>query len=233
MQPCGKPRSWLALWMGSAMNVQWQWQWQWRWRSAWLAMALSGLCCLFPIGNRTGGALAEAQTGPAAVDALNAEARLLHRRLDLSGVMRWDRRAGSWQPLGRPTERLLVINLWSAHCKPCVDEFPLLRRMFAAWRSEPDVRFLFISDPPHDTEAVEVVAFWQQHAAAVPDADPLRSTTDKLRATLDNNSQPLTLLVDQQGVIRQAFVGAIQERGLASAMERLLKVLRAAGSHRL
>ena len=87
------------------------------------------------------------------------------------------------------------------------------------------VRFLFVADPPHDTEAVEVVEVWTEHAAAVPDADPCRSTTDKLRAALDNQSQPLTLLVDEEGLVRQAFVGTIKTRGLASAMERLLKVL--------
>lgn len=158
-------------------------------------------------------------------EALDAEGSLLHRRLDLSGVACWDRRAQSWQPLARPPERLLVLNLWSARCAPCVAEFPLLRRMAAAWKRERLVRFLFVADPPHDTEAGEVVEFWTGHAAAVPDADPCRSTTDKLRAALDNQSQPLTLLVDEEGLVRQAFIGAIQTRGLASAMERLLKAL--------
>lgn len=166
-----------------------------------------------------------AQTGHLVRAALNAEGSLLHRRLDLSAVLCWDRKGRSWQPLGRQSERLLVVNLWSAHCAPCIDELPLLRRMTAAWSRERDVRFLFIADPPHDTEAPEVIAFWSQHSAAVPDADPCRSTSDRLRATLDNGTQPLTLLVDEEGVVRQAFIGAVQERGLASAMERLLRAL--------
>jgi thiol-disulfide isomerase/thioredoxin len=190
-------------------------------------MGLFGQLGLGPSGAGVAAAAPTGQSGPTVVDALNAEARLLHRRLDLSGVMCWDRREKSWKPLSKLSEKLLVLNLWSASCKPCLAEFPLFRRMAAAWQRERGVRFLFIGDPPHDTEAPEVIAFWQQHAAEVPEADPCRSTTDKLRAALDNNSQPLTLLVDEQGVVRQALVGAIQERGLASAMERLLKVLRA------
>lgn len=170
--------------------------------------------------------------GATVVEALNAEGSLLHRWLDLGSLVCWDRRTRSWQPLARPTERLLVLNLWSAHCPPCVAELPLLRRMAAAWSREREVRFLFVADPPHDTEAAEVVEFWSAHAAAVPDADPCRSTTDKLRAALDNGSQPLTLLVDPEGVVRQAFIGAVQGRGLASAMERLLKVL-GPSAHRL
>jgi hypothetical protein len=192
----------------------------------WLTGALLGVCCSSLLARD--GAVVESSAAAAEPlsETLNAEGRLLHRRLELGSVMRWDRRARSWQPLGKPTERLLVVNLWSAHCKPCIDEFPLLRRISAAWQQTRDVRFLFISDPPHDTEADEVVAFWQQHAAELPDLDPCRSTSDKLRAGLDSSSQPLTLLVDRDGVIRQAFVGAVQERGLASAMERLLKILR-------
>ena len=168
---------------------------------------------------------AAVQSAPALRAALNAEGSLLHRQLDLAAVMCWDRKASRWQPLVPPTEKLLVVNLWSAHCGPCVDELPLLRRIAAAWSRERDVRFLFIADPPHDTEAAEVVAFWTAHRAEVPDTDPCRSTSDRLRATLDNGVQPLTLLVDGEGVVRQGFIGAVMERGLASAMERLLRVL--------
>jgi thiol-disulfide isomerase/thioredoxin len=192
------------------------------------SVALAGLCCALLAG-ASALSPAPAAAASSSSDTLDAEGRLLHRRLDLSAVQRWDRAARQWKSLGKPGERLLVVNLWSAHCQPCVDEFPLLRRIAAAWHRVSDVRFLFISDPPHDTEAAEVIAFWQQHAAEVPDLDPCRSTSDKLRAGLDNQSQPLTLLVDRDGVVRQAFVGAIQERGLASAMERLLKILPGAG----
>jgi hypothetical protein len=187
------------------------------------------LWCLAGRSGPTAGATAAAQAPSTPLsETLDAEGRLLHRRLDLSGVLRWDRRQRRWLPLGKTRERLLVVNLWSARCKPCLDEFPLLRRMSAAWLHNPQVRFLFISDPPQDTAASEVIEFWQQHAAEVPDLDPCRSTSDKLRTGLDNRSQPLTLLVDGEGIIRHALVGSIVDRSVASAMERLLKILRPA-----
>lgn len=223
MQPSGKAGSWLAQRMSSPNRLQGRRPVGGRWlRSLGLGLALVGSARLVRADRGAGSSVGSAA---AVSEALEAEGSLLHRRLDLSGLACWDRRARSWQPLARPPERLLVLNLWSAHCAPCVAEFPLLRRMAAAWKREPQVRFLFVADPPHDTEAVEVVEFWTGHAAAVPDADPCRSTTDKLRAALDNQAQPLTLLVDEEGLVRQAFIGAIQARGLASAMERLLKAL--------
>ena len=221
MQPCGKAGSWLSRWMSSPNRRPGRRPASDR-RRLWLCLALLASS---RVARADRGAGSDSGQAAAVSEALDAEGSLLHRRLDLSGLACWDRRARSWQPLARPTERLLVLNLWSAHCAPCVAEFPLLRRMTAAWRREREVRFLFVANPPHDTEAVEVIEFWTGQAAAVPDADPCRSTTDKLRAALDNQSQPLTLLVDGDGVVRQAFIGTIKTRGLASAMERLLKLL--------
>lgn len=197
--------------------------------STWAARLLVGLLGVFAGGSSDAapesGDPAAMEAALAVRSALDAEGSLLHRRVDLSAVMCWQRQGQTWRPLGGPPERLRVVNLWSAQCKPCVEELPLLRRMTAAWRHDRGVRFLFIADPPHDTEAAEVAAFWSQHAAAVPDSDPCRSTTDRLRAGLGNGAQPITLLLDEEGVVRQAFVGSVHERGLASAMERLLRVL--------
>lgn len=154
------------------------------------------------------------------------ETSLLHRRLDLGGVKQWERATDEWQPLSVHAKKLYVINLWSVHCEPCKEEFPLLRKMVEGWRSQKDVKFLFIADPPHDTEEPEVVKFWRATAAQLPDEDPCRSTDERLRNLLEAGTQPITLLVDENLVIRQAFAGAIGKRNLATAMQRLLNVLR-------
>lgn len=196
-----------------------------------MGVGVLGLGLIGAVGVRRaaaqGSSAAQAEAQFARREMLNAEGSLLHRRIDLAGVMCWDRKEHAWHPLGRSTERLRVVNLWSAHCQPCREEFPLLRRMAAAWQHDRSVRFLFIADPPHDTEAAEVASFWTEHAAEVPELDPCRSTTERLRAGLGSGAQPLTLLLDGEGVVRQAFIGAIYERGLASAMERLLPLLAA------
>lgn len=157
----------------------------------------------------------------------DSEGSLLHRRIDLSQVKKWSPKSGTWQPLVLPKARVYVVNLWGVHCPPCLAEFPILRNMVAAWKSSiksGDVAFLFIADPPLESPAVEVERFWQQPQVALPDADPCRTSDDGLRQALGLDVQPITLLLDENLVVRQAFVGAIGSRPLGSAIDRLLRV---------
>ena len=80
----------------------------------------------------------------------DSEADLLHRRLDLSGVKEWSPATGRWN-LGLRPAKLYVVNLWSVYCRPCIEEFPTLKNIVHGWRSNPDVQFLFIADPPTAT----------------------------------------------------------------------------------
>lgn len=162
----------------------------------------------------------------AAVDDPSAdrEAALLHRRLDFSGVKQWNRYSATWKPLLLPPAQVYVVNLWSARCKPCIAEFPLLRNMFAGWKSRPEVQFLFIADPPGETSESEALSFWQRQISSLPDTDPSRSTSETLRRILDDGAEPITLLLDENLVVRQAFVGAITNRPVGTAIERLLRL---------
>ena len=150
------------------------------------------------------------------------EASLLNRRLDLGSVRRWDRKQHSWRPLTRGNEQVLVLQLWAVECGPCLAEMPLLRRVVQGWRSKPTVRFLFVSETL-DQDAL--TRYWiKQHASDVPDEDPYQSTDSRLRDALELGTQPVTLILDRDLVIRQAFVGTITERvsELAAGINRLL-----------
>lgn len=162
----------------------------------------------------------------AAVDEPSAdrEAALLHRHIELSGVKQWSRLASTWQPLTVPPATVYVVNLWSIQCKPCIAEFPHLKNVLAGWRSKPEVQFLFIADPPGETSESEAVAFWRKSIAALPDTDPCRSTSEDLRRILDDGAAPITLLLDEDFVVRQAFIGAINSRPLGRSIERLLRM---------
>lgn len=187
----------------------------------WLLLALAGA--------------ARAQRGPApdSLRADNAELRqmrtvesaLLHRRLDLGGLRRYSRARRSWGP-AHVTGRLLVVNLWALRCAPCLRELPLFARMARAWRDKPDVEFLFVADPPEETSEEQVVEHWR--TPGVPDQDPLRSSDARIQAVLTTAMKPLTLLVDSRRIIRQVFLGSLEERNveMAAAMERLLLALR-------
>lgn len=165
--------------------------------------------------------------GPVAADPVaDREAALLHRRLDLAAVRQWSRSRGAWQPVTIAPAAVYVVNLWSIQCKPCLAELPLLRNVVAGWKPKPEVQFLFIADPPDETSESEAAAFWQHSRAAVPDADPLRASGDDLRRSLGDGAEPITLLVDEHLIVRQAFIGSLFNRPLGRSIERLLQLVR-------
>lgn len=162
-----------------------------------------------------------------ALSQADSEADLLHRRLNLSGIKQWSPATGQWNFGYRPA-KLYVVNLWSVHCAPCIAEFPLLKNIVHGWRANPNVQFLFIADPPTDTTEAEFVTFWRKSLAALPEADPYLSTTNAIRTVLEIETLPITLLLDEQFVVRQAFVGSIEKRRLGTAIERLMRTLTSA-----
>lgn len=167
-------------------------------------------------------ALGAALAPPArAAESLAAqEQALLHRKIDLRGIEQ--ARGATFVPFKAPEAPLRVVHLWGVTCKPCIEELPVLRRIVQGWATEPRVRFLTLADPPTENERELVKKLY------VGEGPALRTTSDALRTALNTGAVPLTLLVDQEGVIRQAFVGTIGARGpeLAESINRLLRVLR-------
>lgn len=171
------------------------------------------------------GATASSVAPVGALPLAEIEGQLLHRRVPLQQLEAFSSLENDWKPYAVPAAKLYVINLWATHCTPCLEEFPKLKGLVDGWQSTPDVRFLFISDPPGDSPRQEVASFWLRHRSQLPMESPLRTTTDDLRASLGIDTQPITLLVDAQGVIRQAMVGSIKNRNLGAAIERLWRSL--------
>ena len=182
----------------------------------------------------------------------SVEAALLHRRINLSGLQKWNRASRSWQPLPLPRSKLLVLNLWSYSCLPCKLEFPLFRNMVAGMRGRPEVQFLFVADPPDETSAEQVEKFWSapyvelrpgglcpvgkgtgtsarpRCQLEVPDVDPARTRDQhQLQSIAEVTMRPLTLLVDKSGLVRHVFAGSVAARTteVRQAMERLLAAL--------
>ncbi len=184
------------------------------------------------------------------VDKRKLEMNILHKRLSLSDVKVYARGKQQWQPLGRSTAKVRVVNLWAKSCAPCLAELPVFAKVVedTKRRHGSAVQFLFIADPPEQTSADEVVAFWQrpwadaladkcpptggtamEHAGVrscllkLPEVEPARSDTDALKRQV-GESRPVTLLLDEQGVVRQALWGAVigSPAELQSAIDRLL-----------
>lgn len=178
------------------------------------------------------------------------EANLLHRSVPLTGLKVYSRARHEWQPLRRPSAQVLVVNLWSRLCPPCLAELPELQRLVADWKKLDGnrVQFLFIADPPEQTSAQQVADFWtsplldefagrcpgtpllrgarKSCLLSIPDVDPVRGEGNQLTLAVGSQTRPLTLLIDEQGTIRQVFAGALAGRSnqLSDAIRRLLNV---------
>lgn len=171
----------------------------------------------------------EASAGPSDTESRlrEVEAALLHKRLDLSSVVRRNAPAGGWEPLELQPAKVYVVNLWSVHCQPCVAEMPLFAKIVRGWGRNSDVQFLFVADPPSDTPVDEVERFWQKPPVELPKVEPCRTTNDRLRDALEVGTQPITLLLDENLVVRQVFAGALGNRPLGAFIERLQAAVKA------
>lgn len=104
---------------------------------------------------------------------------------------------------------LLMVHIWSIHCPPCLAELPLLPDVIAALRRRTGMRMVFIAE---DQQA-EMEKFFREHATALPRVEQyIISSESRLRPDLDESSQPLTLLLDDHLVVRDAFIGPLIER---------------------
>lgn len=161
----------------------------------------------------------------AETDLRTVELSLLHRRLDLGGVRALDAKTGRWSPLRVEGARLLVVHLWAVECSPCTAEMPLLKNIARGWKNEPGVQIVFVSETLDEKVLRD---FWfKTNRDRVPETPLTQSIDNRIRDTLDTGKQPLTLLLDQDLVVRQALVGSLTERSpeLTTSMSRLLRAL--------
>lgn len=154
------------------------------------------------------------------------EQRLLHARLtpdslgriDPSTQRLWDARLHSG---GKP----MLVHLWSVSCGPCVHELPALRQIIEHLQRETPLRVVFISE---DLPEALTSFFKREPKERLPKVEYwLSGPGSGLRIDLQDNAQPMTLLLDGELVVRQAMVGLLSERRneLYSSASRLLRNL--------
>lgn len=152
------------------------------------------------------------------------EHALLHLKLDLNGVRRWVGDTLSAEPL--PAKKpLLVVHLFSLDCPPCLKELPKLKELFRA--GMPDIEFALVLET---LDSVRIRDFLNKNRESLPEVNLYLSTDQRLRGTAQLNMEtvPITLLVDENRVVRQAFVGSLEGRfaRFGVAMHRLLRAIK-------
>lgn len=111
-------------------------------------------------------------------------------------------------------DRIFVINIWQTECGPCRREMPVL----SEWKERfPEV--VFLSASRHNKE--EILPIAEQHDFTWIH---LQEATD-LVALVGQQGFPLTIVVDKDGIVRHAKVGASAENQ-AEAVAVIEKLLR-------
>lgn len=152
-----------------------------------------------------------------------AESLLLHRQVDVEGLRRV--KDGKFSVETPQPARLTILHVWAVECKPCVEEFPLVRKLADSLESDPQLRFVMVTET---TDSAVLLDFLAKHRGELPLRAPqYQSTDERLRKSLQNRSQPVTLLLDARMVVRQAFLGSLRQRRseLAEAIARLSRSL--------
>lgn len=164
------------------------------------------------------------------------ETALLHHRLTMPSLSVWEGPRQQWRSLlpkeGPPTNvKIRVIHLWGTWCGPCKDEFPVIKQMDLQIRRnyQGAVQFVYIADSLSTNAAMKT--FIEKYHDDMPTGLLYHDDENKLAMDLlavlpqgsavegrnesPNERQlnlPITLLVDADDVVRQAFVGSITAR---------------------
>ena len=110
--------------------------------------------------------------------------------------------------------KVWVLNLWQRECGPCRKEMPVL----STWKEKfPEV--MFFSASRHD--AAEIRTITEHHSFTLTH---LQQATELVKL-VGNQGFPLTVVVDKEGVVRFAKVGATEENQAAAlaVIEQLAK----------
>jgi thiol-disulfide isomerase/thioredoxin len=146
------------------------------------------------------------------------ESQLLHRKVAGLRKLDGDKVVAETPPVAR----VLIVHLWAVECRPCIEEFPVLRPILDSLRPLTQVKAVLVSET---ADLAKLQGFLRDNRALLPNLPQYQSGDDRLRASLQNSAQPTTLLLDERGIVRQAFLGSIRHRRseLADAVRRLLK----------
>lgn len=115
------------------------------------------------------------------------------------------------------TGQVVLLNYWATWCGPCIEEMPELEKLRRAYKDEGLV-IICVSDEARyrllsfmETSAFEMISAYIRDSNAAS-----RSFVEKVEV------RPVSFIVDRQGVVRDAIIGASDYEGLEKAVLKYL-----------
>lgn len=173
------------------------------------------------------------------------EVRFIHLALDrtaLRDLRVWDPTTDALRD-ARPGEVIddstpvMILHLWATWCGPCKEEFPLWRQIEPGlvYQHKGRVRIAHVA---LQNDSAGMASFVKEMAGQLPfpleHFDRNSRLADKLNLVDKQLALPVTLLLDSERVVRQAFIGSIRNRreeliDSTARLARLVKMQQALG----
>jgi len=99
----------------------------------------------------------------------------------------------------------VLLNFWSTRCPPCVHEMPYLQEIYDEWSGK---GLMLLAINVGDSSST-VSEFMQDHNLSLP---VLLDTNLEVALKYNIPAYPTTLLVDKDGIIQAAKVGAFSSK---------------------
>lgn len=173
------------------------------------------------------------------VEYRRRELRLLHFPLDratLRNLLIWDSRRDVLRD-ARPGEVIddstpvMVLHLWATWCTPCKEEFPIWREVGSTLDAQHKGR-VRVAHVALQNDSAGMARFVSEMQDRLPfplnHFDRNEQLADKLKLVDKQMILPLTLILDQDRVVRQAFIGPISKRRqeLVDSTARLMRLVK-------
>lgn len=114
----------------------------------------------------------------------------------------------------QPTGQVTVVNIWASWCGPCREEVPSLVRTQQQWRDR-GVRLVTIN-----TKDGPVAARYFLRQLHVTDLLAVSDPQGRLAVAWGATGVPETVIVDQRGIVRARWLGAVSQDWLADQLSR-------------
>ena len=155
---------------------------------------------------------AQAQPAPVKTDSPAAKKPLPNLTLPTLDGKSWS--------LNKQRGRVVVMNFWATWCLPCHEEIPVLVNLSGKYKKD-GLGIVGVAVNSYQPGEIKkfVAKFKVSYPVLLPNPDSLLAQQDAL---------PMTLLIDEKGVLVEKIIGASDEEYLETEIKKLLAKLPAA-----